>query len=284
MRAHQGEFLVEVMSTVLGASSSGFYGWLVRDHAAKAAKKNALIETISKVHVASRGIYGSPRVFKALQSMGSIISKATVERVMRENKLKARASKKYKETTDSKHSNPVAETSAARAFDPGVPNKLWCADITYLWTDEGWLYLAAVIDAGTRKLIGWATGSRMTKDLVLRALEMAVQNQRPSKGLIHHSDRGSQYTSRAYRQRLWRLGMRCSMSRKGNCWDNAVMESFFHSLKVEWVYQTRYKTRAAARFSIFEYIEVFYNRQRIHSALGYVTPECYERQLLSKCA
>ena len=215
---------------------------------------------------------------------GLVVTTRPRERVMRENKLKAGASKKYKETTDSKHSNPVARNIADRAFEPGISNKLWCADITYLLTDEGWLYLAAVIDAGTRKLIGWATGPRMTKDLVLAALDMAVRNQQPGKGVIHHSDRGSQYTSHAYRQRLWRLGMRCSMSRKGNCWDNAVMESFFHPLKVEWVYQTRYKTRAAARFSIFEYIEVFYNRQRIHSALGYLTPECYERKPLSKCA
>ncbi len=192
--------------------------------------KYALIETISKVHVASRGIYGSPRVFKALKAVGSMISKATVEQVMRENKLKARGSKKYKETTDSKHSNPVADNIAARAFEPGVPNKLWCADITCLWTDKA--------------------GSIWQLFLMPEPV----------------------------------IGMRCSMSRIGNCWDNAVMESFFHSLKVEWVYQTRYKTRAAARFSIFEYIEVFYNRQRTHSTLGYVTPECYERRLLSKCA
>ena len=203
---------------------------------------------------------------------------------MRENEIRAKSRKKYKVTTDSKHSLPVAENIVNRDFAPGIANKTWCADITYIWTSEGWLYLAAVIDVGTRKIVGWSMAARMTQDLVLDAIEMAYKRQNPGRGLKHHSDRGSQYAGKAYQRRLWRFGMIGSMSRKGDCWDNAVMESFFHTLKVEFVFHENFKTRDAAKSSIFEWIEVFYNRQRIHSSLGYVSPECYENRELTKCA
>ena len=272
------------MCLVLGVSKSGFFSWLGRDNWVKEARKNALIETISQIHLGSRKIYGSPRVFRTLKGMGEKVSKPTVERLMREAGIRAKTKKKFKATTDSKHSLPVADNLATRAFAPGKPNELWCADITYLWTDEGWLYLAAIIDAGTRKIVGWSMRDRMTQELALEALEMAVKRHQPGQGMMHHSDRGSQYAAKLYQQQLWRHGMVCSMSRKGNCWDNAVVESFFHTLKTEHVYHEQFKTRGAAKSSVFEWIEVFYNRQRMHSALGYVSPECYQRQSLAQCA
>ena len=281
---HREEFSVDLMCKVLEVSSSGFYDWKGRDNSVKQAKRIALVATIQQVHAVSRKNYGSPRVFKALQSMGEKISKATVERLMRQNEIRAKTKKKFKATTNSKHSLPVAPNVVNRQFGIGQANKLWCSDITYLWTDEGWLYLAAVIDVGTRKIVGWSMDERMTKKLVLDALDMAVKRQNPGRGLVHHSDRGSQYASKAYRRRLWRYGMIASMSRKGDCWDNAVMESFFHTLKVENVYHERYKTRREAMSSVFEWIEVFYNRQRLHSTLGYVSPECYEKKVFLKCA
>jgi transposase InsO family protein len=221
---------------------------------------------------------------QVLKGMGEKISRPTVERLMRENGIRAKSKKRFKVTTDSKHSLPIANNILNRDFCVGRVNKAWCADITYLWTDEGWPYLAGVIDIGTRKLIGWSMGEKMKKGLVLSALEMAVKQQNPPQGLKHHSDRGSQYASKAYRRRLRRYGIKASMSRKGNCWDNAVMESFFHTLKVEHVYHQHFKTRAETISSVFEWIEVFYNRQRIHSSLGFFSPACYEQKLLMKCA
>jgi transposase InsO family protein len=284
MRDHRGEFSVDVMSEVLEVSESGFYDWMKRDHQGKAARENALVEKISDIHRGSRGTYGSPRVFEVLQGMGEAVGKKKVETLMRVNEIKARGKRRFKITTDSKHSMPVADNIAGRNFQVGSPNQLWCGDITYIWTDEGWLYLAAIIDVGTRKLVGWAMGEEMGHKLVLKALDMAYKGQRPSSGLVHHSDRGSQYASRSYRRRLRRYGMKESMSRKGNCWDNAVMESFFHTLKVEHVHHERFRTRAQAISSIFEWIEVFYNRYRLHSTLGYKTPACYEREALRNCA
>lgn len=284
VRDHREEFPIELMCAVLEVSKSGFFAWCRRDHDGKTAKKNALIEKIVKIHQGGRKSLGSPRIFKVLKGMGEKVGKRTVERLMREAGIRAKQKKKFKATTNSKHSLPVADNLANRQFAVGPANKLWCADITYLWTDEGWLYLAAIIDAGTRKLVGWAMRDRMTQELVLEALEMAQKRQNPGRGLMHHSDRGSQYASKAYQRRLWRYGMICSMSRKGNCWDNAVVESFFHTLKTEHVYHERFRTRAEAKSSVFEWIEVFYNRQRLHSALGYVTPECYERQSPARVA
>lgn len=274
---------MQLMCEVLGVSKSGFFDWCNRDHHTKQMRKSAIIGKIVEIHLASRKNYGSPRVFKALQQMGEKIGKPTVERLMRDHGIHSKSKKKFKVTTDSKHSLPVASNLANREFAPGVSNKLWCSDITYLWTNEGWLYLAAIIDAGTRKLVGWAMQDRMTQDIVLSALMMAIQRQNPGRGLLHHSDRGSQYASQAYQLRLEQYGMICSMSRKGNCWDNAVVESFFHTLKTEHVYHQIFKTRAEAKSSLFEWIEIFYNRKRIHSALGYVTPQCYEMSL-AKCA
>ena len=278
IKDHRGTFEVQLMCDLLGVSKSGFYAWLGRDHEAKQARHRETVRRIEDIHKGSRGTYGSPRIFRVLKGLGMSISKATVERLMRESGIRAKTKRRFRATTNSKHSFPVAENLVARRFDRGSPNRVWCADITYLWTDEGWLYLAAVLDAHTRKVVGWAMDETMTQELVIAALDRAVAGQRPGKGLLHHSDRGTQYAGFAFQERLRHHGIEPSMSRKGNCWDNAVAESFFRTLKVEHVYHERFRTRREAKSSVFEWIEVFYNRQRIHSGLGYISPECYERR------
>lgn len=197
---------------------------------------------------------------------------------MREHGIRSKVQRKFRATTDSSHELPVAPNEVKRDFTATAPNQLWCTDITYLWTEEGWLYLAAIIDVFTRKIVGWAMRDRSTLPLALDALEMAVRRQQPGPGLVHHSDRGCQYAAHEYRRRLKQLGIIASMSRRGQCWDNALMESFFHSLKTEHVYHERFATRQQAATRVFEWIEVSYNRQRIHSAIGFVSPECYERR------
>lgn len=279
---HRGEFPVSVMCAVLDVSRSGYFDWSKRDHESKAAAKLTLVRLVEDIHKGSRRTYGSPRILPVLRGLGIACGHGKLERLMRLHGIRSKIKKKFKVTTDSKHSLPVAENLAQRDFAVGTPNKLWLADITYIWTREGWLYLAAVLDAGTRKLIGWSMKERMTTDLVMDALDMAYERQKQPRGVMHHSDRGSQYASREYQQRLWRYGMIGSMSGKGQCWDNAPMESFFHTLKVEHVFFADFKLRSEARKEIFEWIEVFYNRQRLHSTLGYLTPECYERAALAK--
>jgi len=233
------------------------------------AQMLALIRTI---HTELKGAYGSPRIRKGLWDRGFPASKDRVERLMRENGIRARHKRRFKATTDSKHSLPVAPNLLDRDFTPKAPNQVWTADLTYVWTDEGWLYLAVVLDLFNREAVGWPIKPRMTADIVIDALTMAWFRKKPAPGLIHHSDRGSQYASHAFQARLEEYGMACSMSRKGNCWDNAPTESFFNSLKNERVHGTRYSTRAAAEADRFDYIEPFYNRRRSHSTLGYASP------------
>lgn len=274
---HREEFSVELMCDVLNISKSGYWDWRKRDKTPIEAKRNDLLEKIVRVHHSSRKTYGSPRVYKILKGMGMNCSKSTIERLMRENGIRAKTWRKFKATTHSNHDYPVARNVINRDFSTKAPNRLWCTDITYLWTLEGWLYLAVILDAFTRKIVGWAMNERMTQSLVSDALEMAVNRQKPKPGLIHHSDRGTQYAADDYQDLLQKYAMICSMSRKGDCWDNAMAESFFHTLKTEHVYHEQFKTRCDAKSSVFEWIEVFYNRQRIHSAIGFVSPECYER-------
>lgn len=287
VRDHRLEFSVDMMCELMSISTSGFYAWLRRDPMPRDAAKAQLLRKIEDVFRGGRGGYGSPRVFRVLKGLGEKVSKSTVERLMREHRIRARTKRRFRATTNSKHELPVAENTVARQFDRGAPHRVWCADITYLWTDEGWLYLAAVIDGHTRKVVGWAMDERMQAELVVRAFENAIHRQSLSAisaaqaKLVHHSDRGVQYASYAFQEALRRFGVSCSMSRKGNCWDNAMAESFFHSLKVEHVYHERFATRREARSSVFEWIEVFYNKRRIHTALGFVSPECYERQSAS---
>ena len=241
-----------------------------------------MLALIRAIHRELKGSYGSPRMVRELRGRGFPASKPRVERLMRENGIRARHKRRYKATTDSKHGLPVAPNLLDRNFAPGAPNQAWAADITYIWTDEGWLYLAMVLDLFNREIVGWSIKPRMTTDIVIDALTMAWFRRKPAAGLVHHSDRGSQYASHAFQDRLAEYGMVCSMSRKGNCWDNAPAESFFNSLKNERVFGRRYATRTAARADLFEYIEAFYNRSRRHSSLGYHSPVQFLQDWITK--
>jgi len=267
------------MCSVLQISRSGYYSWQGRSESKQSQRRKSLMADIREVHREKhKHNFGSPRVHDELKKKGILCSEKMVAKVMKEAGIQARSTKKFKVTTDSNHNHPVAENLLNREFDKATkPNELWVSDVTYIWTLEGWLYLTCVIDLFSRKVVGWSMASSMTKEFVMEALSMAVTQRCPDEELLHHSDRGSQYCSNDYQQMLQANGITCSMSRKGNCWDNAAMESFFATLKKELIHQERYQTRAAAKRSIFEYIEVFYNRERIHSSLGYVSPEKFER-------
>ncbi len=278
IREHAEEFSVKRMCHILNVSRSGYYQWLHKKPSAHYKKDQILKKKILKIYNLGRGYYGSPRTCKQLAKEGYNCGKKRVERLMKELEIRARYKKKYKATTDSNHNLPVARNHLNRDFTVFKPNQRWVSDITYINTNEGWLYLAAIMDLYSRKIVGWAMGKQLTRDLVVKALKMALDRRRPNKGLLLHSDRGSQYASHYYQKLLLKHGIICSMSRKGNCWDNAVMESFFRTLKVELVYNCKFETCLQAQRSIFEYIEVFYNRIRIHSAIGYNSPEEFEKQ------
>jgi putative transposase len=267
---------------VLGVSRSGYYAWRDRPADSASAKRRAeLAAKVKAVHEANRRVYGSPRVCAALVASGERVCENTVAKVMREQQIRAKTARKFvPRTTDSRHGQPVAANVLDRQFDSAnLPNRKWAADITYVPTDEGWLYLAGVIDLCSRKIVGWSMAEHMRTDLVADALQMAITRRGPAPGLLHHSDRGVQYASDGYQRLLQTHGVLCSMSNKGDCWDNAVMESFWGTLKIELVNQEHYATREQARASIFEYIEVFYNRHRLHSSLGYISPEVFEASL-----
>ena len=231
-----------------------------------------LLVLIRAIHGELKGAYGSPRMHAELRERGQRVGKARVERVMRDNGIRARHKRRFRVTTDSQHALPVAANLVAREFSPTQPNQSWGADITYVWTDEGWMYLAVVLDFFNREIVGWSLKHELSASLVCEALSMAWLRRRPTPGLIHHSDRGVQYASAAFQSKLAHYGMRCSMSRKGNCWDNAPTESFFNSLKNERIHGRCYRTRAQVRAEIFQYIEGFYNRNRRHSTLGHISP------------
>lgn len=273
---HRGIFKVGRMCTILDVSRSGYYSWRNRPESPRKKENRKLVAQIKVIHGQKRKIYGSPRIHRELKEKGFSCSRNRVARIMRLEGIRAVVPRKFKATTDSKHNLPVAPNLLKQDFDIKEPNKVWLADITYIATLEGWLYLAALMDLGCRRIKGWAMSNRLTKELALDALKMAICNHRETTGIIHHSDRGSQYASLEYQKLLENNGLVCSMSRKGNCWDNAPMESFFHTLKTEWVYGLKYNTRQEAKASLFEYIELFYNRQRRHSALQYMNPCQYE--------
>jgi putative transposase len=273
---HRKAYPLPALCTTLGVSISGYRAW--KDGGRPQRKRLTdpqLLALIRAIHAELKGAYGSPRMVRELRGRGFPASKDRVERLMRENGIRARHKRRYKATTDSKHSLPVAPNVLEREFAPPAPNRVWAADLTYVWTDQGWLYLAVVLDLFNREVVGWSIKPRMTADIVVDALAMAWFRRRPAPGLIHHSDRGSQYASAVFRDKLAEFGMIGSMSRKGNCWDNAPTESFFNSLKNERVHGARYPTHDAARVDLFDYIEVFYNRSRRHSTLGYQSPIQY---------
>ncbi len=265
------------MCQVLEVSTGGFYAWRRRPACARQGRQAALVAEIKAIHHEVKARYGSPRIHAELVARGRPCSVNTVAKLMSRQGIAAKTKRKFRCTTDSNHSHPVAENVVDRQFEPAAPNQTWTADITYIPTREGWLYLAAVEDLHSRRIVGWSMGERVDSRLVVDALAMAVSRRLPGEGLVAHSDRGSQYASEHYRRILAGHGITCSMSRRANCWDNAPMESFFASLKKELVHDEDYPTRAEARASLFEYIEVFYNRVRRHSSLGYRSPAEYER-------
>ena len=270
---HVADFPVQVMCELLGVSRGGYYAWAGRAESARAADDRTLAAEIRAAYEASRGRYGSPRVHAELRARGRRVGRKRVARLMRSMGLAARRRRRFRRTTDSRHAFPIAPNLLERNFTAEAPDRVWLADLTYIWTAQGWLYLAAVLDLYTRRVVGWAMADHLRHELTLAALDMAIVRQRPAPGLVHHADRGVQYAAHGYRARLRRHGMVCSMSRKGDCWDNAPMESFFATLKGELVEAAEYDTRDEARADLFQYIEGFYNRRRLHSGLGYLTPE-----------
>jgi putative transposase len=266
------------MCRALGVSSSGYYEWRKRLPSPRTKDDARLAVEITAAHKRSRGTYGNPRVHAELRARGTWVGKKRVERLMRENGLQARRKRRFCHTTDSKHPDPIAPNILARGFDPPAPNRVWATDVTYVWTEEGWLYLAVILDLFARRVVGWAASARNDTQLALTALGAALRLRHPPGGLVHHSDRGSPYASEDYRRTLAAHGIRASMSRTGDCWDNAVAESFFATLKAKLIQSTAYETRSGATESIGEYIDNFYNPQRRHSHLGYVSPIEFELQ------
>jgi len=276
----RNEWPIVLLCRVLEVSRSGFYAWRSRPTSVTETRHEELTEEITEIHAEVKARYGSPRMHAELVDRGHDCCVNTVARIMQEAGIAAKTKRKFRQTTDSNHNLPVAENLLDRQFNPETPNASWVADVTYIPTREGWLYLAVVVDLFSRMVVGWSMDSTMTSRLVVDALEMALIRRLKgcsSSDLVAHSDRGSQYASEHYQRRLSEEGITCSMSRRANCWDNAAMESFFASLKKELVHDEDYATREEAKASIFEYIETFYNRVRRHSTLGYVAPAEYER-------
>lgn len=278
--AQKAHFPIDFMCGQLGVSRSGYYAWKERPESERQRTDRELAEQVVAVHQQSRGTYGSPRVHAELRAWGRKVSRKRVARLMGQQGLVARKKRRFVRTTDSRHAQPVAPNLLERDFSPAQPNCSWVTDITYVWTRQGWLYLAVVLDLYSRRVVGWAMSESIDRHLVLNALDMALKGRQPPRGLLHHSDRGSQYASEDYQRLLAARGIRCSMSRKGNCWDNAVAESFFSSLKMELVHEADFATHEQARAALFEYIEVFYNRKRRHSSLGYLSPVDFELAIL----
>jgi putative transposase len=274
------EFPVQMMCDILQVSRSGYYAWKNRPQSQRSQQQEQLVQKIRQVHLQSRQTYGSPRVYRELKAAGVDCCENTVAKIMRKNSIRSKVRRRFVvHTTDSNHPHPVAQNRLEQCFQEALPNKAWCADITYIPTAEGWLYLAAVIDLCSRRIVGWAMADHLRASLCSEAMQMALKRRRPGPGLLHHSDRGVQYACQDYQLLLAGNGITCSMSRRGNCYDNAVMESFFGTLKRELIHHESYATRQQATCSIFEYIEVFYNRQRKHSSLGYLSPQAFEAKL-----
>ena len=273
---HRGTFKVGRMCKLLKVSRSGYHAWVKRPESRRSRENRALEAKIRVFHAASHGIYGAPRIHQDLIEDGIPCGKTRLARIMRKAGIRSRTKKKYKATTNSRHNFPIAPNRLNQKFKVDAPDTTWVGDITYVHTNEGWLYLAVLLDLFNREVVGWSTSSRLTRQLAIDALQMALGRRDPGNDLIHHSDQGSQYASTDYQKILKEHDMICSMSRKGNCYDNAVAESFFGSLKSEWINHHRYLSRSAATQSIFYYIEIFYNRKRRHSSVNYVTPQEYE--------
>ena len=282
IQTEKAMYPVRMLCRTFAVSSAGFYAWCRRGLSLRAQEDAALKVEIRAAHAASGKRYGSPRIHADLKAGDQHVGRKRVARLMREEGIEGQRKRRFRVTTDSKHSHPVAPNELQRNFTAPAPNKVWVTDITYIWTREGWMYLAAILDLYSRRVVGWSMDSCIDRTLALDALGMALRTRCPEAGLLHHSDRGVQYASTEYQAELRMQGMICSMSRKGDCWDNAVAESFFSTLKAELVHRTDYVSRSQARASIFEYIEAFYNGRRRHSALGYVSPVEHEAAAVRK--
>ena len=277
--AEKAVWPVKVMCEVLRVSRSGYYAWHGRPASAREQADAELVMEIKAAHTAGRGHYGSPRVHRALRKNGTRVGKKRVARLMQREGIVAKRRRKFCVTTDSRHEDPIADNVLQREFNVGLPNTTWVTDVTYVWTLQGWLYLAVILDLCSRRVVGWATSANNDRALALEALQRARANRRPGPGLLHHSDRGSVYASGDYRKQLSDFEMVPSMSRKGNCWDNAVAESFFATIKGEMIDHECFETRAEATAAIADYIDIFYNVLRLHSSIGYASPLEFELAL-----
>ena len=285
IRQQMKAYPISILCRVMGVSRGGYYKYIKINHENKMNPDFELISKVRQIQSITRSSYGSRRMSDQLRDDGYDVGRYRARSLMKKANALFKYNKKFKITTDSNHNKPVASNILNRQFEVVQPNTAWCADITYLWTTQGWLYLAVVLDLYSRKIVGWSMNNSLTTSLVKDALSLAYWRRKPQKGLIHHSDRGSQYTDNAYQNMLKQYGMVCSMSRNGNCWDNAVVESFFHSLKTEWTVDIIYKTRNEARMDVIRYIEMFYNSYRLHSFLGNKNPNVFENNFyLSKVA
>ena len=287
IHSHLGEFRLRLMCRILGVSVSGFYAWQKRGPSERSKRDRVLLVEIERCHKSSRRSYGSPRVFRSLKELGIRVGEKRVARLMRETGLVARASRRFRVTTDSAHALAIAPNLLGRRFSPSFaesPNRVWASDITYIPTREGWLYLSVVLDLASRRVVGWSMQETVGTSIAIDAIKMALSYRRPENGMLHHSDRGIQYAAGDFRRLLRSRRIQCSMSRKGDCWDNAVTESFFATLKKELVHDSAWRTREEARAALFEWIEVWYNKERRHSAIGYLSPTEYEKRLLKKSA
>jgi transposase InsO family protein len=273
---HRQLWGIRTMCRVLDASKPGYFSWRNGSESPRHSADRALTVKIAAIHEEHRKVYGSPRIHQALRRQGTLVGRKRVERLMRKAGISVTPPRRFVVTTDSNHDQPIAPNLLEQDFQATAPNTKWVTDITYIPTGEGWLYLAAILDLYSRKVVGWSMAATMETSLVQNALDMALKGRCPSAGLIHHSDRGCQYASHSYREALQDSGVTASMSRRGNCYDNAVIESFWHSLKVEMVHRRVFATRSQAESDIFEYIEVFYNRIRLHSSIGYQTPDSFD--------
>lgn len=282
IKENRKEYPLALMCELLGVSRSGYHNWLKRKLSQRAIEDRRLLEIIRFHYNKSKSVYGSPRIYKAMRKQGLMVNRKRIARLMRLNNIKAKTKKRFKVTTLQNSKAKASENLLNQNFTAFSENRIWTSDITYLWTKEGWLYLAVVMDIYSRKIVGWSLSSRLSAELVLKALIMSLLNRKPEAGMIFHSDRGSQYTSSKVRELLKSYKITQSMSGKGNCYDNAITESFFHTLKTELIFWNSYQTREEANRSIFEYIEVFYNRQRLHSAIGYLSPVEFEMNKLER--
>jgi transposase InsO family protein len=281
IKEESNRFPLRLMCRLLSVSASGYYDWRSRKPSRREEENRQLANKIKAIFDDEKSRAGALRITKRLNNEGTPAGRHRVAKIMRSNGWRARAAKKFKATTNSNHQLPVAPNLLQQNFSAHRPNEKWVSDITYIWTEEGWLYLAVVMDLCSRKVVGWALCERMTKQLVIDALQMAIWNRKPPRGLILHSDRGSQYCSHNYQKLLTLHGIVCSMSKRGDCYDNASMESWNHSFKVEAIHGEKFVTRAIDKNHVFEYIEIYYNRKRLHSMIGYKSPELFEVKMVA---